>query len=96
MRRTTSCSTWSIGICADTREAGEAVVLARMFTSILCPVDFSSRLGRVRCARRSRWPERAAPLTLLHVTDSLLDAAARAAGTEDTIAEQTQDELGRC
>src|SRR4030095_15629388 len=34
-----------------------------------------------------------AQLTLLHVTDPLLDAAARAAGTEDTIAEQTEAEL---
>jgi nucleotide-binding universal stress UspA family protein len=41
----------------------------------------------------ARAGESRAHLTLLHVTDPLLDAAARAAGTEDTIASQTQDEL---
>jgi universal stress protein A len=64
-----------------------------VFTSILCPVDFSEvSAGALRQAI-SLASANGAQLTLLHVTDPLLDAAARAAGTEETITEQTQAEL---
>jgi universal stress protein A len=64
-----------------------------VFTSILCPVDFSDASARalrkaIAIANLSH-----AHLTLLHVTDPLLESAARAAGTADVIRRQTQDEL---
>jgi universal stress protein A len=64
-----------------------------MFTSILCPVDFSEASTRALRQAIAMATDTRAHLTLVHVTDPLLDAAARAAGTEDTITEQTQDEL---
>jgi nucleotide-binding universal stress UspA family protein len=64
-----------------------------MFMAILCPVDFSAVSARALSKAIALAAESHASLTLLHVTDSLLDAAARAAGTEDTITEQTQEEL---
>jgi nucleotide-binding universal stress UspA family protein len=64
-----------------------------VFTSLLCPIDFSEHSEQalkvaVKLAAASH-----ARLTLITVTDSLLDAAARAAGTADTIAAQTQAAL---
>jgi nucleotide-binding universal stress UspA family protein len=64
-----------------------------VFTSLLCPIDFSEHSDEalkvaIRLAAASH-----AHLTLITVTDPLLDAAARAAGTADTIATQTQTEL---
>jgi nucleotide-binding universal stress UspA family protein len=64
-----------------------------VFTSLLCPIDFSEHSEQalkvaVKLAAAVR-----AHLTLVTVTDPLLDAAARAAGTADTIAAQTQAEL---
>ncbi len=64
-----------------------------MFTSILCPVDFSEGSARTLRQALSLAEAGGARLTLLHVTDPLLDAAARAAGTEDTITDQTQAEV---
>jgi len=64
-----------------------------MFSSILCPVDFSDLSALALRRAIAMAGESRAHLTLLHVTDPLLDAAARAAGTEDTITSQTQDEL---
>ena len=64
-----------------------------MFTSILCPVDFSDSSTRALRQAIAIAGHHRAHLTLVHVTDGLLDAAARAAGTEDTINEQTQEEL---
>jgi universal stress protein A len=64
-----------------------------VFTSILCPVDFSALSARSLRQALSIADSSGARLTLLHVTDPLLDAAARAAGTEETIADQTQAEL---
>jgi nucleotide-binding universal stress UspA family protein len=64
-----------------------------VFTSILCPVDFSDVSVRALQKAIALANADGAHLTLLHVTDPLLDAAARAAGTEDTITEQTQAEL---
>ena len=64
-----------------------------MFTSILCPVDFSAVSARALRKAVSLATASGAHLTLLHVTDPLLDAAAHAAGTQDTIAEQTQAAL---
>lgn len=64
-----------------------------MFTSILCPVDFSEVSARALQTAIALASADGAHLTLLHVTDPLLDAAARAAGTQRTIVEQTQAEL---
>jgi nucleotide-binding universal stress UspA family protein len=66
-----------------------------VFTSILCPVDFSGVSALVLKQAIALAKADGARLTLLHVTDPLLDAAARAAGTEQTIAEQTEAELHR-
>ena len=64
-----------------------------MFTSILCAVDFSDVSARALGKAISLANDSGAHLTLLHVTDPLLDAAARAAGSGETIGEQTQQEL---
>lgn len=64
-----------------------------MFTSILCPVDFSDVSARALRQAIALANADGAHLTLLHVTDPLLDAAARAAGTQQTIVDQTQSEL---
>lgn len=64
-----------------------------MFTSIVCAVDFSEVSIRALRSAIEMAGDNRAHLTLVHVTDPLLDAAARAAGTEHTIAEQTQAEL---
>ncbi|MGH9386948.1 MAG: universal stress protein [Vicinamibacterales bacterium] len=64
-----------------------------VFTSIFCPVDFSEVSARALRTAVSLARTRGAHLTLLNVTDSLLDAAARATGTEATITEQTQGAL---
>lgn len=64
-----------------------------MFTSILCAVDFSEVSARALRKAVSLASDSGAHLTLLHVTDPLLDAAARAAGTEGTIGQQTQGAL---
>jgi nucleotide-binding universal stress UspA family protein len=64
-----------------------------VFTSILCPIDFSPHAERalgyaVRLARLTR-----AHLTIVHVIDGLLAAAAEASGTRDTLLAQTQQEM---
>lgn len=64
-----------------------------MFTSILCPIDFSAHAERALGVAKRLAAEHGAHLTLLHVTDPLLEAAARAAGSAGTVASQTQDEL---
>jgi nucleotide-binding universal stress UspA family protein len=64
-----------------------------VFRSILCPVDFSEGSARTLRQALSIADADGAHLTLLHVTDPLLDAAARATGTEETITDQTQAEL---
>jgi nucleotide-binding universal stress UspA family protein len=64
-----------------------------VFTSILCAIDFSELSVHVLRLAISLAEANRAQLTLLHVTDALLDSAARAAGTEDTITEQTEAEL---
>jgi universal stress protein A len=66
-----------------------------VFTSILCPVDFSDLSAPVLRLARELAEANHARLTLLHVTDPLLDSAARAAGSEHTITEQTEAELGK-
>jgi nucleotide-binding universal stress UspA family protein len=64
-----------------------------VFRSILCPVDFSEGSSRTLRQAFSIAEAGGARLTLLHVTDPLLDAAARATGTEETITDQTQAEV---
>jgi nucleotide-binding universal stress UspA family protein len=64
-----------------------------VFTSILCPVDFSPHAERalgyaVRLAQLTH-----AHLTIVHVIDGLLAAAAEASGTRDTLLAQTQQEM---
>ena len=66
-----------------------------MFTSILCPVDFSAGSARALRKAISLANAHGARLTLLHVTDPLLDAAARAAGRGDVVVTQTQEEIGK-
>ncbi len=64
-----------------------------MFTSILCPVDFSADSERALRQAITLASASGAHLTLLTVTDPLLDAAARASGTQGTARAQTQAEL---
>jgi nucleotide-binding universal stress UspA family protein len=60
---------------------------------ILCPVDFSEHSERaLRYALRLA-AMAGARITLLSVTDPLLDAAARAAGTRETSARHIEREL---
>jgi nucleotide-binding universal stress UspA family protein len=64
-----------------------------VFTSILCPVDFSPHAERalgyaIDLARLS-----GAHLTIVHVLDGLLAAASEASGTRDTLLAQTQQEM---
>lgn len=64
-----------------------------MFASILCPIDFSEhseRALKVAIGLAAAWR---AHLTIVTVTDPLLDAAARAAGTSSAVNAQTQAEL---
>ena len=64
-----------------------------MFHSILCPIDFSEHAERALAVATQLATEHRAHLTLLHVTDPLLEAAARAAGSADAVSSQTQAEL---
>jgi nucleotide-binding universal stress UspA family protein len=64
-----------------------------VFTSILCPIDFSPHAERalgyaIDLARLS-----GAHLTIVHVLDGLLAAASEASGTRDTLLAQTQQEM---
>ena len=64
-----------------------------MFASILCPIDFSEHAERALGVATRLAAEHHSHLTLLHVTDPLLEAAARTAGSADAVASQTQAEL---
>ncbi len=64
-----------------------------MFTSILCPVDFSEHSDRALCRAIALAGLTGAHLTILTVNDPILDAAAHAAGTAHTVNAQTQKEL---
>ena len=64
-----------------------------MFTSILCPVDFSEHSERALGVALDLAALTGAHLTIVHVVDALLDAASRASGNRDTLEAQTQQEL---
>jgi nucleotide-binding universal stress UspA family protein len=65
-----------------------------VFRSILCPVDFSVHSERALVQAIALAESSGAHLTLLTVTDPLLDAAARASGTQAVVRAQTQTALG--
>lgn len=64
-----------------------------MFTSILCPIDFSEHAERALGVAKRLAAVHGSHITLLHVINPLLDAAARAAGSADAMTGQTQAEL---
>jgi nucleotide-binding universal stress UspA family protein len=61
--------------------------------AILCPVDFSEHSERALRHALGLAALAGARITLLSVTDPLLDAAARAAGSRDTSAAHVEREL---
>ena len=64
-----------------------------MFTSILCAVDFSPTSERALRYARDLAALTKAHLTVVHVVDELLYAAARTSGSGEAYMQQTQDEL---
>ena len=64
-----------------------------MFTSILCPVDFSEHSERALGVALELASLTGAHLTIVHVVDALLDAASRASGNRGALEAQTQEEL---
>jgi nucleotide-binding universal stress UspA family protein len=64
-----------------------------VFTSILCPVDFSVHSERALGFALDLAALSGAHLTVITVVDSFLDAAANASGTHDALAAQTQQEI---
>ena len=64
-----------------------------MFTSILCPVDFSEHSERALNVALDLAKLTNAHLTIVHVVDALLDAASRASGNQAALEAQTQHEL---
>jgi nucleotide-binding universal stress UspA family protein len=64
-----------------------------VFTHILCPVDFSPDSERALAAALALARIATGHVTLLTVVDPLLSAGAHAAGADDVLDAQTQDEL---
>jgi nucleotide-binding universal stress UspA family protein len=64
-----------------------------VFTSILCPVDFSEHSERALGVALELAALTGAHLTIVHVVDALLDAASRASGNQAALEAQTQQEL---
>jgi nucleotide-binding universal stress UspA family protein len=62
--------------------------------AILCPVDFSEHSERALRYALGLAAMAGARITVLSVTDPLLDAAARAAGSRETSAAQVERALG--
>ena len=64
-----------------------------MFTNILCPVDFSADSERALAAALALARCTQGHVTLVTVVDPLLSAGASAAGADDVLNAQTQQEL---
>ncbi len=64
-----------------------------MFTNILCPVDFSADSERALAAALALARATDGHVTILTVVDPLLAAGAEAAGANDVLDQQTQQEL---
>jgi nucleotide-binding universal stress UspA family protein len=64
-----------------------------VFTNILCPVDFSPDSERALAAALALARSANGHVTLVTVVDPLLEAGASAAGVDDALHAQTQDEL---
>jgi nucleotide-binding universal stress UspA family protein len=64
-----------------------------VFTSILCPVDFSEHSERALGYAIDLAALTGAHLTIMTAVDPFLDAASTAAGHRETLMRQTQDEM---
>jgi nucleotide-binding universal stress UspA family protein len=64
-----------------------------VFTSILCPVDFSEHSERALGVALELASVTNANLTIVHVVDAFLDAASRASGNQQALEDQTQQEI---
>jgi nucleotide-binding universal stress UspA family protein len=64
-----------------------------VFTSILCPVDFSDHSERALDVALQLASLTRAHLTIVHVVDAFLDAASRASGNRQALEAQTQQEI---
>ncbi len=64
-----------------------------MFTNILCPVDFSEDSERALAAALALARSTDGHVTLVTVVDAFLSAGAAAAGADEALHEQTQQEL---
>ena len=64
-----------------------------MFTSILCPVDFSAHSERALAYALDLAALTHGHLTIVTVVDAFLDAAANASGARDALTSQTQQEI---
>jgi nucleotide-binding universal stress UspA family protein len=64
-----------------------------VFTNILCPIDFSEDSERALAAALALARSTSGHVTIVTVVDPLLSAGAAAAGVDDALNEQTQQEL---
>jgi nucleotide-binding universal stress UspA family protein len=64
-----------------------------VFTNILCPVDFSEDSERALAAALALARSAKGHVTIVTVVDSLLSAGAAAAGVDEALDNQTQQEL---
>lgn len=64
-----------------------------MFTNILCPVDFSEDSERALAAALALTRSTGGHVTIVTVVDPLLSAGAAAAGADEALDGQTQQEL---
>jgi len=64
-----------------------------VFTSILCPVDFSAHSERALAYALDLAALTHGHLTIVTVVDAFLDAAANASGARDALTSQTQQEI---
>ena len=84
MRCTTSYSSSSTNICDS---------IVSVFTSILCPVDFSPHSERALGCALDLAQLTGARLTIITVVDAFLDAASTASGNAGVLTRQTQYEI---